>query len=87
MGEEGRGRYEELQATHTQTHMQVSISVQSVYSAMEPMEGQRVDVLASFILLDWLSAAANLGFPPTRKRRGKGEGFAAGEVKLSEGGG
>lgn len=33
-----------------------------------------VSSLASFILTDWLSAVADLGFPPMRKKRGKGGG-------------
>lgn len=47
----------------------VSLQVQ-----WELMEGPRVSVLASFILWEWLSSVANLGFPPSEERRGEGRG-------------
>jgi len=74
-GNEGKGVVLVLATSDAQTHMQLQDRRFSL-SAFKPMKGQSADILASFIPLDWLfAAAANLGFPPMKRRRGKGAGL------------
>lgn len=47
----------------------------SLFTSAMGTDGRAVEVLASFILLDWLYAVTNLGSPPIRKRGGEGVGL------------
>ncbi len=56
--------------TDRQTDRHRFLKASSLFTSAMGADGGTVEVLASFILLDWLSAVANLGFPPIGKRRG-----------------